>query len=312
MKTNVIIGRFQTPELHRGHTYLIEKAYQELPAGTHPFGKDGKVIIVVGCSVVNYRDRNPLSFEIIKGMIEKHYKGYMKHVIEVLPLHDHPSNAQWSENLDTLLKDYPDVTLYGSRDCFHQFYSGKLPFKEIDEVTNVSASKLRQQLARLNKHRNTENFRRGVIHAAVNQFPTAFPTVDVAVISEDGKSILLGRKPGRTNWCLIGGFVDPTDESLEDAAARELGEEVAGITVGPMNYVCSKKIHDFRYKNSRDGIISSLFTCQYYGGTPVASDDIEECKWVTFKDLEANPEILTVHHQPLLAELREFLENFVI
>lgn len=317
MKTHVIVGRFQTPTLTQGHKYLINKAFEDLPQGATPWHKNGKLVIVVGCSIINYRHRNPLTFEIVEGMIRKEYRGWKSLQLDILKINDNPSDELWSQNLDELLKDYPDVTLYCSRDSFRNYYTGNHLFKEVSEVPNVSATKIREMLVKVNKQRNTENFRRGVIHASVNQFPTAFPTVDIAVIKsgniKSGDQILLGRKPGRTHWCFIGGFVDPTDESLENAAARELGEEVGGLVVTPMEYLCSKKINDFRYKNCKDGIISSLFLTYHLDGEPIAADDIEEAKFFSLADVDANRDkILTPFHHLLLDSVTNHLKNRVL
>jgi NAD+ diphosphatase len=69
-----------------------------------------------------------------------------------------------------------------------------------------------------------------------------FPRVDPVVImlAEHGGRVLLGRQPqypaGR--YSALAGFVEP-GESIEEAVARELGEE-AGIAVSDVRYVASQ------------------------------------------------------------------------
>jgi NAD+ diphosphatase len=69
-----------------------------------------------------------------------------------------------------------------------------------------------------------------------------FPRVDPVVImlAEHGEHVLLGRQPqyppGR--YSALAGFVEP-GESIEEAVARELGEE-AGIEAGDVRYVASQ------------------------------------------------------------------------
>ncbi|CEJ60397.1 putative NADH pyrophosphatase [Penicillium brasilianum] len=62
-------------------------------------------------------------------------------------------------------------------------------------------------------------------------FPRTDPTIIVAVVSADGKRILLGRsKRFPPNWySTLAGFIEPA-ESIEDAVRREVWEE-AGVTL---------------------------------------------------------------------------------
>ena len=109
----VIIARFQTPYLHDGHKALINEV----------LSKHGKTVIVLGVSPIRGSRRNPLDFHTREKMIKKEYPE-----VVVLPLPDHPLDAKWSSGLDTLLSNtFPgsSFTLYGSRDCFINYYSGK-------------------------------------------------------------------------------------------------------------------------------------------------------------------------------------------
>jgi len=204
--------------------------------------------------------------------------------IHIYKLDDHPSNITWSENLDDLLQTYENITLFGGRDSFIPYYSGKYPTKEISTAFDVSATQIRKDLKNKIPHDDWELsiFAEGIIHAQENRFPTAYATVDIAVM--DHGYVLLGKKAGRNTeeWGFIGGFVDPEDNSLEEAAFRELHEEVGNIVVGNMNYVCSRKIQDWRYRNTSDGIITTLFTCNMLSinnGKLTAQDDIAEINW---------------------------------
>lgn len=62
-------------------------------------------------------------------------------------------------------------------------------------------------------------------------FPRTDPTIIVAVVSNDGKRVLLGRsKRFPPNWySTLAGFIEPA-ESIEDAVRREVWEE-AGVTL---------------------------------------------------------------------------------
>ncbi|MDT9599162.1 NAD(+) diphosphatase [Sphingosinicella rhizophila] len=69
-----------------------------------------------------------------------------------------------------------------------------------------------------------------------------FPRIDPVVImlAEHGGRVLLGRQPGYPprRFSALAGFVEP-GESIEEAVARELGEE-AGLEVGDVRYVASQ------------------------------------------------------------------------
>lgn len=71
-------------------------------------------------------------------------------------------------------------------------------------------------------------------------YPRLDPVVIMLVVSEDGKSALLGRKkgfPGKMYSCLAG-FMEP-GETIEDAVRRETKEE-SGIIVGKVQYHSSQ------------------------------------------------------------------------
>lgn len=267
----VIIARFQTPYLHEGHKSIIDTVQSN----------HGKVVIVLGVSPVRGSRRNPLDFPTREKMIKKEYPGIM-----ILPLPDHPLDTKWSANLDTLLSNtFPGsvFTLYGGRDSFAGIYSGKNKVNILPQHGEHSASDIRKSLEE--KVMDSVEFRSGVIYAYSNTYTKVYPTVDAAIFRNNKTEILLGIKDSDRKWRLIGGFSDPTDESYEAAALRELHEECGPIQVGRMHYEGSSKIADWRYKNEEDKIITLLFSTDYISGEPVGSDDIAQVKWFTLKDV---------------------------
>jgi bifunctional NMN adenylyltransferase/nudix hydrolase len=266
MKTaGVIVARFQTPFLHEGHHDLIQQVK----------AKHNKTIIVLGVTEVKITPRNPFDFYTREKMIKEAYPS-----IIVLPLADRSSDVYWSQQLDALLANaFPSETfvLYGSRDCFIPYYSGKFTTEELQENMNFSATELREKYS--DDVLASKEFRLGINYAAHNRYPIAYPTVDIAVLTEDKKQVLLGRKPNTTHWRLPGGFVDPTDDSLEAAAKRELTEECGSFETSAFTYIGSHKMNDWRYVNEVDKVITSLFTTTLVYGKPNAGDDLEEVKW---------------------------------
>jgi NAD+ diphosphatase len=88
----------------------------------------------------------------------------------------------------------------------------------------------------------TEMFRAGWGRRCANCGIEHFPRVDPVVImlAEHGGRVLLGRQPQYPlrRYSALAGFVEP-GESIEEAVARELGEE-AGIAVDQVRYLASQ------------------------------------------------------------------------
>lgn len=146
----------------------------------------------------------------------------------------------------------------------------------------------------------------------MNKYPTSFQAVDVIILDKkaDFNNLLLGRKLSQEKWRFIGGFVDPKDNSLEEAAIRELGEEVKGIgSYGAAKYEGSFRVDDPRYRDSVDKIMSAVFLVrisqfkELFGG-----DDIFEVKWYDLKHLYENyKQIIVPEHFPII---EKFISNF--
>lgn len=144
-KYGAIIARFQIMYLHEGHRYLIDQV-----SALHR----GNIIILLGVSQnVNYK--NLLPFEVRKEIVLETYPNAI-----VLPLYDVGNDDEWSKMVDDTLKDY-DVSLYGSRDSFIDYYSGSLEVYNIEPIQDVSATEIREQL-RLNPPKTTD-YRSGYI-----------------------------------------------------------------------------------------------------------------------------------------------------
>lgn len=286
LTTGVIIGRFQLHDLHQGHREMIEIVQ----------GRHDKVILFLGTVKKSPTTKNPLDFQNRKEMILSQYPD-----LTILPLADHSSDLTWSQELDRLIQENSnsDVIIYGGRDSFIPHYHGQYPTHQLDEVVGYSASQIRQDLSQ--GIINSSDFRAGIIYNVFNQYPKVYSTVDIALVKDN--QILLGRKPGEMKWRFLGGFCDPTDDSYEEAAIREAKEE-AGVDIINLQYVCSKKVNDWRYRGERDQIITTLYLAEPIGEA-VAGDDINEVKWFSLDEvININPE-----HQPHFEILIQFLKN---
>jgi bifunctional NMN adenylyltransferase/nudix hydrolase len=276
--------RLQTPELHKGHIKLIETMIAE----------NDFVIILLGVPQIKLSKRNPLDFKTRKMMVLSHFPK-----VCVLPLQDIPSSDEaWSKQLDGLITDVSydgrdmdaeiDVTLYGSRDSFMPYYSGGFKIKEIAEVEgNLSATYMREQA--IKEPVNSADFRRGVIYATNDRFNISYQTVDAFILSNDGY-VLMGRKPNSAKHCMIGGFVEPSNPSLEEAVIREVQEETGLVITEEPQYLFSARVNDARYLREDDKIMTAVFLVPYNGDKTLAEgdDDIEEVRWVKLKDIRHN------------------------
>lgn len=289
----VIIARFQTPYLHEGHKALIETVQQQ----------HNKTVIVLGISPVLGSRRNPLDFPTREKMIKKEYPDMV-----VLPLSDHPLDTKWTQNLDTLLSStFPGstFTLYGSRDSFMTSYSGSKKVVPLAENGPHNSTALREKFS--DKVIDSEAFRSGIIYAYANTYVKVYPTVDIAVFRNDKTELLLGKKDIDNKWRLLGGFSDPTDDSYEMAAERELREECGAIEITGMRYEKSFRVNDWRYKREADKIITTLFSTDFIAGNPKGSDDIADVDWFTLEKVEKmlNTHEVAEEHYPQLQNLLE-------
>ena len=263
----VIIGRFQTNELHVAHIDLINTVIQ-----AHK-----KVILFLGVAPVLGTRRNPLDFSTRKAMIEEQFGTKLS---AILPLNDRYSNDAWSAQIDVKVREVFQIgsaVLYGSKDSFIPYYTGKLDTRVLEPETFVSATDVRNAVSK--EIIASKEFRAGCIYATYNQFPIVYPTVDIAIFNSDYSKILLARKPEQTKYRFIGGFTDVTDENFEAAARREVMEET-GLEVSNPAYVCSLNIKDWRYeKETTRTVMTTLFKTAVTYGAPQPMDDIEELKW---------------------------------
>ncbi|OGI19984.1 MAG: hypothetical protein A3J06_04650 [Candidatus Moranbacteria bacterium RIFCSPLOWO2_02_FULL_48_19] len=139
-KVGVIVGRFQVPELHAGHRYLVETAIKQCD----------HVLVVLG-HTETLSERNPFSKKARHAMLKASYPK-----IQLAAINDELSDEQWSEKLDQIIvKRFPDtdVTLYGSRDSFLAVYTGHFPTVHIPPLPSPSGTDIRKKFFAKKKRR---------------------------------------------------------------------------------------------------------------------------------------------------------------
>ena len=277
----IIVGRFQVNELHEAHIDLINSVIQ----------KHDRVLLFLGNSIIRNTTSNPLDYRARRAMIADKFPN-----VEVHYINDNPSDAAWSKSLDKQIGEQllpmQSVTLYGSRDSFLKAYSGKYNVCELEATTFISGTEVRRRV--VNNYPPTADYRAGMIAATAYRYPTAFQTVDIAVVNDKGE-ILLARKRDEKKWRFIGGFSDPRSVSLEADAKREVTEE-ASVEVDDITYLGSTLIDDWRYRGEQDKIKTALFLAKYIYGKPEGSDDVAEVKWVPIGTGLTKDNIEPLHH----------------
>jgi bifunctional NMN adenylyltransferase/nudix hydrolase len=245
----------------------------------------------LGNSIIRNTTSNPLDYRARRAMIADKFPN-----VEIHYINDNPSDVAWSKNLDKLISEQlmplQTVTLYGSRDSFLKGYSGKYNTCELEATTFISGTEVRRRVS--NNYPPTADYRAGMIAATAYRYPTAFQTVDIAVVN-DKREILLARKPEEKKWRFIGGFSDPRSTSLEADAKREVTEE-ASIEVDDITYLGSTLIDDWRYRGEQDKIKTAFFVAKYIYGKPEGADDIAEVKWVPIGTGLSKDNIEPLHH----------------
>lgn len=301
-EVGVIIGRFQIHKLHIGHQQLIN-----FVSNRHK-----KLIIFLGVSRGPISRKNPFDFATRKAMIQATYPNAI-----ILPLTDIRYNEAWSKKLDEIIPSVfgeRKTVIYGSRDSFIPFYSGKYEVIELETDTVMGATSFRLDAAK--EVINSEDFRKGIIYSTFNHRSRIDSCVDVCAFNKDGE-ILMAKKPNEPLWRFIGGYVDQADDCDETAAKREFKEETGGgCCVGKMQYICSGKINDWRYKDRESSIMSRLFLCDYTMGFAKASDDIEEVKWIHISEFSNFNGIRTkvmIEHRDFMTKLvdKVYAENLI-
>jgi len=129
--------------------------------------------------------------------------------------------------------------------------------------------------------------------------PRPAVSVDSVLLSRDGYILLVKRKsaPFQGCWALPGGFVD-IDETLADAAARELAEET-GLTDVEMRELGAFDKPD---RDPRGRTISVAFLAVVdRRAEPVAGDDAADARWTPVDKLPP----MAFDHDQIIAAARQ-------
>jgi 8-oxo-dGTP diphosphatase len=128
------------------------------------------------------------------------------------------------------------------------------------------------------------------------EFKNAASTASL-IISDDNGLYLIKRKhePFKNMWALPGGFLNCDQESLEEAAARELKEETS-LEALPESLVLVC-VNSELNRDPRGHVIDHVYLVIAYTGEPKADDDAKEIKYFRFDDL---PELAFDHYKSIM------------
>lgn len=262
----VIVGRFQVAELTEAHIRLIKDV----------ISKCDKVLICIGMNKVPGSKENPLGYIERKDMVLDIFPD-----VTVTYINDHPDDKVWSQNLDLLVRTinpFGSICLFGGRDSFIQYYSGAFATLELQVPSSHAGTEVRKRIGKTTI--DHMYFRSGIIHSCQNQYSKVYPTVDIAIMKE--RHVLMGKRTEDSGYRFIGGFVDLSDQSYEEAIARECSEET-GLEIARLQYVSSRKIKDWRYKYKTEGIMTAFFIAIYTFGAVKPNDEFYSMDWVDAK-----------------------------
>ena len=133
-------------------------------------------------------------------------------------------------------------------------------------------------------------------------YENPLPAVATLVVNKADQLLLVKRsvEPAKGEWCLPGGFIE-ADESIEEAALRELEEEtgIKGTVVSLVDFFSQRSRH-------HGALIIFGYRVKIVSGALRAGDDAQE---VDFFDFDNLPPIAFLSHQALLKkEFGEMME----
>jgi len=307
----VFIGRFEP--FHHGHRAVIERALTLA----------SRVIVLVGSANKPRTNRNPWNAHEREVMIRESFPESRDRIL-VRPLRDHLYNeTQWVTEVQRIVHAASEgsqkVGLIGYSKDRTSYYLKSFPQWKLVEAPNVegvSATELRHSLFLMDEDPGQRlllkaglpdpvfemlmafrtrpqfqqlrkefafirDYRKG--WEAAPYAPT-FVTVD-AVVVHSGHVLLVRRKaePGKGLLALPGGFLNQ-DETIQDAAIRELKEETRIKLPEPVLRGSIRGMHVFDHpeRSQRGRTITHAFHFDFPSGElpPVrGADDAEKARW---------------------------------
>lgn len=143
MKTSVVIGRFQIPQLHEGHISLLKTAY----------ASSDKLLVILAVTEDSPSLKNPYSPDARKRMIHQCVSEYEFKITTFATIKDYYSDHVWSHHLDIIIDSLTfdsEVKIYHSRDSIAGHYFGKYPLVAVKSKSKLSSTEIRDKVINSN------------------------------------------------------------------------------------------------------------------------------------------------------------------
>lgn len=298
MKLGVLIGRFQVPEMHEGHRFLVREMLE----------KCDRVLILFGSANRTRSVKNPFTYQERKAAALKLFP-----TILTAPINDYLySDSQWMADVAATIEDCREglcheyetgdveVVLYGHHKDGNDYlrWFPQYQYVNINSDIDISGTEVRNSFS----HLLPENVQADMAYFAkerktFSRYP--YPgSLNIccgdAVVECLGHILLIKRKftPGAGNWALPGGHKN-TDETFLQCALRELKEETNIRIPEPVLLGSIKSTRLFDSPKRSSGIPKLTLAVHLVvkpnpdGSLPRAngSDDAAETSWVPIADV---------------------------
>lgn len=313
-KLGVLIGRFQVPQMHEGHRFIVRRMLEQCDEVLILFGSANRTRSVK--NPFTYRERREATHRLFPSVI-------------TAPLNDYLYNdSQWMADvaatiqgvLESVTSDHQEnfeVVLYGHHKDGNDYlkWFPQYDYVNINSDIDISGTEVRNSFM----HLLPENVQADAAYFAkeretFNKYP--YPaSLNIccgdAVVECLGHILLIKRKftPGAGNWALPGGHKN-TNETFLECALRELAEETNLRIPLPVLLGSIKSTRLFDSPKRSSGIpkltvaVHMVVKPNPDGSLPRAngSDDAAETSWVPISDI-LNKYRLHDDHGDIISEM---------
>lgn len=327
----VVIGRFQP--FHKGHQHLVNEALDR--------AKNVHIFV----TSYDYRTfKNPFSFQEIKSWLQVLFCDY-KDRLYIHKIVDIPGDDQaWKmQILQKMEYAGEDAILVGFKKDDSSYYLDLFPefqFEQQFYIDRIDATTIRKyffmrkipgafdyycermldeyMVVEMNKWRRFYNPLYETLcedyeyyeSYPKNKFPPIYCTVDTVVV-KSGNVLLVQRakSPGKGLWALPGGFVEQ-NETLKDAAIRELIEETQINEMKELLYesIQCVKIFDNPGRSLRGRVVTHAYLLKLMNGPLedrfIRNEEVIQIKWMPLDSID-NIRLFEDHNEIIKTFIKE-------